>query len=434
MKKNHPSVEQWDALLSDASRSAPLQDSSQLIRHLLAGCSSCKEHRPLRPAAGDTSYENAFAAAEHSLSAFFARGHAPLENPETLLGELERLRQEERTRRVASDPRYAHPDVVHLLIDRSHAQRYQDSGEMLHLADLARLAAETCLQEATGSDLRCADLRAESWMQYANALKVCSRFPESDEAFTAARENLDAGTRDPLLRGSLLEQWASLRTSQGRFREAIDLAEEAGEIYEELEETHRLARTMVQRAISCLYAGETEHAIGVLNRAIPLIDPENPQLLLAACHNLVYAYITLDRPEQALSLYFEARPLYKGFEDELILLRVGWQEGQLLRDLGHLRASEAALLQARKGFLERDLAHEVALVSLDLAWVYAKLGQAEELRQTVSEAVPIFRALRVEREVLAALLQLRHAAGREQRAVELIHLLNSHLARHQASK
>ena len=428
--QEHPTDNDLDEFLRTGTLAAKMNGrQARIVRHLLGECLECQERSRARlSSTGQSVYDAAFARAERALSDFFAQGRPPERPPEELFAELQSHPAEEQLVLAVSD-RFANPSVIELLVERSHGKRYKDPGEMMHLARLAVVAADACTVKGAGSRPRLADLRGQAWGNLGNSLRICGHLAEAEEAIAKAEVQLRAGTGDPPLRARLLEQKTSLRMFQSRYPEAIELAEEAAEIYCELGMTHEFASALVSKSVACYDGGEPEQAVIVLNRAIPLIDPEgNPHLLLAACHNLMHSYISLGRPEQALSLYFEVRELYEEFDDDLILLRVGWQQGQLLRDLGHLRAAETVLLQARSGFQERNLALQAAMVSLDLAWVYVKLGWFDRLKQTVTEAIPIFTALRVGREALAALLQLQHATGQEQQALELIRILNSRLA------
>lgn len=451
MLRDHPSVEDFESFLRSTSGPGTATRNARILRHLLAECSSChhqlqdmgwgeqrlarlflfpvdRDEQEVAERAASYDYSRAFASTEQALNAFFAEGKPPESTPEELLAELAPLPQDEQARWAMSYSRFANPRLVRKLIEMSHAVRYENTARMSHLADLARLASDACTIAVAGSAPKLADLRALGWLQYANALRVSGRLHEAEEAFAKAQQLCGEGTGDPPLRASILARMVSLRYFQRRFEEAITLADEACRIYSDLGESRSVAPIMVQKATSQIYAGEPDAAVLTLNRAIPLIDHEgDPYLLLVACHNLIRAYIDLGQPEQALSLYFEVRGLYQDFQDPLIALRAGWQEGQILRDLGHLHAAETALLAARNGFQEVELSYEVALVSLDLSAVYVRLGETETLHETVAEMVPIFKSLGVDREVLAALLQLQQANQQSRQAIELIRFLSSRL-------
>lgn len=425
-KYEHPTEAEIKSLLLD---NASTRGAAHVVRHLLKECAVCQERSRshLKPPDG-YDYSAAFSRAEQRLSAFFAEGRSYPVAAEVLQAELVSLPEAEQMIHARQDPRFQSRELVELLTASSQATRYSDVSKMVHLAELAKLVAEACTIEDTGSAAKLADLRGRAWGDFANSLRVSGRHREAEEAIATAQRHVEAGTGDPSLRARTIEQRASLRIIQGNYPESIELAEESAAIFLELGQMREFARALVHKALACHSAGLTEESIDILNRAIPLIDPEeSSHLLLAACHNLVMSYIALDHPEQALSLYCEARDLYREFDDDIILLKYVWQEGRLLRDLGHLTAAESALLQACKGFVERNLAHEAASVSLDLAWVYVKLGWIDRLKETVAEAIPIFTALRVGREALAGLLQLQHAAGQEQQALEIIRILDRHL-------
>jgi tetratricopeptide (TPR) repeat protein len=434
--EDHPTAEDFERFLQASPRPSNAQCNSLVVRHLLKECGVCREtldelrggrallsrllEVPLpQTEPGDSgpsrvyNYDWAFARTERAVAASLAHGGPARGLPERL-AELYRLPEGEQLRRVSLGGRFSDPDLVEVLIERSHAARYQSPKKMLHLSRLALLAGEACTIQASGGPEQLADLQAQAWGAYGNAQRVCGNVSEAEEALATAFKRYEAGSNSPRLKGLLLGQTSSLRTLQSRFAEAVQLAEEAENISRKLGETQVLARMMVQRANVLTYAGQTEHAAEILRQAIPKIDQEeDPQLFLAARHNLTRCYIDLDQPEEALAFFFESKPLYRQCKDPLILLRAAWQEGQLLREIGHLESAESVLLRTRESFTQQGLVYETAMISLDLADVYAKGGRREDVRRTILQAMPLFRSLRVDREVLASLLRLQEAAGLE---------------------
>jgi hypothetical protein len=80
--------------------------------------------------------------------------------------------------------------------------------------------------------------------------------------------------------------------------------------------------------------------------------------------------------------------------------------------LGHFDGSEKALCRAREGFLTRKLAYEVAVVSHDLAQLYATWGQAEKLERTVNDTVAALSTMPKPPEAQAVLDQLGRMTAR----------------------
>ncbi len=356
MFQEHPTFADFEGFLLDASQPGHAARNAFILRHLLASCPVCRDRleimgwsasrlerlvylpgRQLTDEAssaslatrGSYNYDRAFAKVESATQDLLTPAPPPPVSTVELLTDLDRLPREAQIVLAEEEARFAAPQLVQRLLDRSNSVRYEDPEEMLHWATLARAIASRSTEVTLGgSASRLSHLRARAWGQYGNALRLAGKLREAESALITAHRYLETGSRDPVLKASLLEHKASLYIFQRRFADAIQALNEAAEVYQQLGEAHAFARTLVRNAIAHSYAGNPESAVDLLNEAIPLIDQEaDPHLLLAACHNLMRCYIDLEQPKRALSIYTETRDLYKEFGDSLILLRANWQEG-----------------------------------------------------------------------------------------------------------
>jgi hypothetical protein len=147
-------------------------------------------------------------------------------------------------------------------------------------------------------------------------------------------------------------------------------------------------------------------------------------------HNLVTNVVGCGRYREARTLYLRARPLYRAAAgDAWTRNRRLWVLGRIACGLGRPRPAERLFRAAREGFLAEGIPYDTALVSLDLALLFAGEGRSGELSRLAVEMMPIFASRQIHREALAALSFLKAAVESERASLELVSRIAAYLRR-----
>jgi tetratricopeptide (TPR) repeat protein len=424
-----------------------VDEHDSLVRHL-AGCAGCRErlqrmlvYRPGLlaerlarvvvpwPARPDSDYGAAFGRAERVLRQRRAvleqeRSAAPL-----LLAELLRQAPERREILLRNGRRFESWGLLELLVQRIREEGFEDAVRGEALAGLALALSDRLDAELYGAE-RIEDMRARVWGQIGNLRRIGSDFKGAEEAFHSAFAHLRHGTGDLMERAVLLDLRASLLRELRRFDAAARLLRRAQRIFLQYGERHRAGKALVKMSTVHEHAACPEEAIPVLYEALELIEAErDPRLFLAAQHNLITNLADIGRFMEAQKLLIQARPHYARFRDGWTQNRRRWVGGRIARGLGQLPEAESLLRAAREGFAAEGVAYDVALVSLDLALVYAEQGRTAELKRVAEETMPIFSSRQIHREALAALTLWTQAVRAETVSRELILEVASFLKR-----
>jgi tetratricopeptide (TPR) repeat protein len=232
------------------------------------------------------------------------------------------------------------------------------------------------------------------------------------------------------VRAEVADLKASLRRNQRRFEEAMALHDEAIALFQDLRDTHRAGRSLIKKAKTLEEQTEVDAAIALLHEAADLIDVRaEPRLLLCARMNLMALLIAGGQYAEAEALLPDVRRLVDEPHNPLDLVRLAWAEGRIAFGLGRLGIAEAAFREVQREFFERGMGYDAALVSLDLAILYAQEGCTVELKRLASEVLPVFESREVHREAMAALLMFQQAAEEESLTLELARHLADFLRR-----
>lgn len=337
-----------------------------------------------------------------------------------LFVELMKLAAEQRLLLVRNSPRFQTWGLCELLVERCLETAAHHPEEV---EDLVRLALDVAarLDESFYPRGLIQDLEARAWAYLGNARRVSSDFTEAENAFRQAEKLLRKGSHDPVELAILLDLKASLRRSQRRFEDALRLLRRAVTIFLRTGHSHRAGRSLVNMDLIHCYAGHPEEGIPLLYQAIGLIDADfEPRLKLCAQHNLIQDLAEAGRFHEAQKLYRETGRLYRELPETWVVNRRKWVKAKIVQGLGKTAQAEKLFLAARDGFIADGIPYDTALVSLELALLYARQGCAADLKRLAQEMLPIFSSLQVHREALAALSFLQQALESEEVSLDLV--------------
>jgi len=345
-----------------------------------------------------------------------------------LLGEILARPPAERLELV-QDVRFHGVKLCQLLEARSEEAWCEDPIAGVEFARLAVEISGRLDEERYGRGL-VADTQAMAWACLGNAYRVASDLRRSEEALDEAEVRIQGSGGEAYAEAQTFSYRASLRSSQGRYREAVKLLDRALAIYRQARDRHLECKTLIKKAAALAYDGKIERAARLAQRGLTLIDPaEDPRLFITARHNLIGYLNEIGSPDVALETLRRTRRLYQDFGEPSHLARLSWLEGRITRDLGRLDEAEAALKEARDFFVGHEIGLDAARVLLDLSTVYDRRGDGAELKRLAAEMVPIFASRDVHPEALAALALFQKAPAAEQVDRALLDRITTELQR-----
>lgn len=334
-----------------------------------------------------------------------------------LLHRLLALAPEERLGEVESQPGCHRTEIGEMVIDEAVKMAVRQPREALNLAELGveiykKVArSEPCDEESANDDL------ARAWAILGNARRICSDFLGASEAFGAAEVARSEGSGDPISEAHLLRLRAPLLADCGRMAEAMADIDRAISLYSDAGDTHQAGRALIAKGTLLGPTADPAEAIELLKSGLSLIDEDiEPRMAVVAKHNLIHCLLERGALTDALAMVAETRALHVAMGNEVDLVRFEWLEGKIKLDMGDVESAERSLLKVKTYFVDRGIAYDAALVSLDLALVYLQQARTAELKALAGEMVAIFQSLGIRRETFAALTFFRKAMEIEQTA------------------
>jgi len=315
--------------------------------------------------------------------------------------------------------------VVEALLE--HSRRAASAGELEEAGHLGELAwyAQSFLPEgfAAGGGLGgMNDLRAMIRGQQGQIARRRCSWEAAKDFFREAWCFLEGGLGDVECRGRLCYLNGLLFRDRGALEKALDLLDEAASSFRQLGLDTPRGKVYIAAALVLWQRGDAREALDLHLKALNLLDEEVEPKTAAAAHcNAALLYNSLGRHEEAASMLRIADSAFKRCpQSSWVHLKRIWVEGMVAQALHDSGRSESSYLAVREAFRLRDDPQNEALVSLDLATLYAEQDRFDDLAAIAEETYEALRSQELEPEAEKALKLFVDAARRREAAIEII--------------
>jgi tetratricopeptide (TPR) repeat protein len=416
---DHPSIETLAKLLAgDLSHEELL---AEVVPHLLERCPDCRQR-----------YEEILRLQKEV-------GHwdervAVLEGPQAseLFAKLRDLPFDEQLSLVTDDEAFQIWGVCQLLLKESLEAAFEDPGRAINFAELGVKVAQT-LGDAY-DPYWVLDLRARAYAYLGNAQRVLGELRSAETAFREAEALLARSmTGNELIAAEVIQLKSSLRRAQRRLPESMQMVEISLAMYRDHDDPQGVGEVLLKKARVLEELGDMAGAIASLREAVEIVDTPS-RLGLCLRHNLVLCLVQAGQYEEADRLLPEVREAFAESGRPLDLLRLRWIEAKFSRGQGHLREAEESFRQVRDEFLARGMGYDAALVSLDLAILFAQEHRTGDLKRLAAEILQVFESRDVHREAVATLILFQSACDEERLSADLATQLATVLQRERRTK
>ncbi|HEX7186464.1 MAG TPA: hypothetical protein VF756_31880 [Thermoanaerobaculia bacterium] len=314
---------------------------------------------------------------------------------------------------VLDDPDFQSWGLCETLCHESAALADEDARRAGELAELAlELAPRLSLPKT-----RHAALQEYVWMHVGNVCRGRGDLARAEEAFEKAKEFFLDGIGGILPgvldRSRLTALEAAVLRDRGSLAEAlskIDFAIQLSDRRDATRPAYLLERGHLYRRL-----GQLEPALEALAEAEKLAsDSSDPRLLVRIQIELRSALCDLGR-------YAEIRKLPAAVQKAAAKLpaaqaRLLYLEGRAAAGLGRMKEAEAALRKLRA---DPDRAvGDLALLSLEVAALYARQEQTAELRELAEQTLPLAQDPKLRREAAATLKLFCRLAAQDKMTAE----------------